>query len=115
MTAWLRAAVLRALHGYRPGRGCHTAMREVARTWTGTSWFIEGDLAQCFDRLDHQVTLETLGEKIHGNRLLRLVGQMLLEKDHTAPRQCPYLTRRPPRLGTRLKARQIDQPAAVIA
>ena len=64
-------------HGYRPGRGCHTALREVARTWTGTTWFIEGDLARCFDRLDHQVTLETLGEKIHDNRLLRLIGQML--------------------------------------
>jgi retron-type reverse transcriptase len=23
-------------HGYRPGRGCHTALSEVARTWTGT-------------------------------------------------------------------------------
>jgi group II intron reverse transcriptase/maturase len=64
-------------HGYRPGRGCHTALREVARTWTGTSWFIEGDISQCFDRLDSRVMLETLGEKIHDNRLLRLVGQML--------------------------------------
>ena len=65
-------------HGYRPGRGCHTALREVADTWTGTTWFIEGDISQCFDRLDHRVMLETLGEKIHDNRLLRLVGQMLL-------------------------------------
>jgi group II intron reverse transcriptase/maturase len=64
-------------HGYRPGRGCHTALREVARTWTGTSWFIEGDISQCFDRLDSRVMLETLGEKIHDNRLLRLVSQML--------------------------------------
>jgi group II intron reverse transcriptase/maturase len=64
-------------HGYRPGRGCHTALREVARTWTGTSWFIEGDISQCFDRLDSRVMIETLGEKIHDNRLLRLVGQML--------------------------------------
>jgi group II intron reverse transcriptase/maturase len=64
-------------HGYRPGRGCHTALREVALTWTGTTWFIEGDISRCFDRLDHHVTLETLGEKIRDNRLLRLVGQML--------------------------------------
>jgi retron-type reverse transcriptase len=64
-------------HGYRPGRGCHTALREVANTWTGTSWFIEGDISQCFDRLDSRVMLETLGEKIHDSRLLRLVGQML--------------------------------------
>ena len=64
-------------HGYRPGRGCHTALREVAHTWTGTTWFIEGDISRCFDRLDHQVMLATLGEKIHDNRLLRLVSQML--------------------------------------
>ena len=64
-------------HGYRPGRGCHTALREVAVVWTGTTWFIEGDISRCFDELDHQVMLETLGEKIHDNRLLRLLGQML--------------------------------------
>ena len=64
-------------HGYRPDRGCHTALREVAVTWTGVSWFIEGDISQCFDRLDRQVMLETLGEKIHDQRFLRLVGQML--------------------------------------
>ena len=64
-------------HGYRPGRGCHTALREVAVTWTGTTWFIEGDISQCFDRLDSRVMLETLGERIHDARLLRLVGQML--------------------------------------
>jgi group II intron reverse transcriptase/maturase len=64
-------------HGYRPGRGCHTALRDVAVGWTGTTWFIEGDISHCFDELDHQVMLEALGEKIHDNRLLRLVGQML--------------------------------------
>jgi group II intron reverse transcriptase/maturase len=64
-------------HGYRPGRGCHTALREVAVTWSGTTWFIEGDISRCFDELDHSVTLGTLGEKIHDNRFLRLVGQML--------------------------------------
>jgi group II intron reverse transcriptase/maturase len=64
-------------HGYRPGRGCHTALREVAVSWTGVSWFIEGDISRCFDQLDRSVMLDTLGEKIHDNRLLRLVGQML--------------------------------------
>ena len=38
-------------HGFRPGRGCHTALREVANTWTGTTWFIEGDIADCFGQL----------------------------------------------------------------
>src|SRR6266508_3403207 len=51
-------------HGFRPGRGCHNALNEVAASWTGTTWFVEGDIAQCFDRLDHSVKLGTLGEKI---------------------------------------------------
>lgn len=42
-------------HGFRPRRGCHTAFSEVANTWTGTTWFIEGDIARCFDALDHSV------------------------------------------------------------
>jgi group II intron reverse transcriptase/maturase len=64
-------------HGYRPGRGCHTALRDVEVAWTGTTWFIEGDISRCFDQLDFEVMLATLGEKIHDNRLLRLLGQML--------------------------------------
>jgi Reverse transcriptase (RNA-dependent DNA polymerase) len=36
-------------HGFRPGRGCHTALAEVQRIWTGTKWFVEGDIARCFD------------------------------------------------------------------
>jgi retron-type reverse transcriptase len=36
-------------HGFRPGRGCHTALRDVAETWTGTTWFIEGDISDCLD------------------------------------------------------------------
>jgi len=64
-------------HGFRPGRGCHTALREVANTWTGVSWFIEGDVRDCFGALDHQVMLSTLAQKIHDNRFLRLLRAML--------------------------------------
>ena len=64
-------------HGFRPGRGCHTALREVEKTWIGTTWFIEGDIAQCFDKIDHDVLLGILGEHIHDNRFLRLMRHML--------------------------------------
>jgi hypothetical protein len=49
----------------------------VAATWTGATWFIEGDIAQCFDSLNHKVMLGTLGEKIIDNRFLRLARNML--------------------------------------
>ena len=64
-------------HGFRPGRGCHTALREVAHTWTGTTWFVEGDIADCFGSLDHDVMIAILSEKIHDNRFLRLLRNML--------------------------------------
>jgi group II intron reverse transcriptase/maturase len=64
-------------HGFRPGRGCHTALSEVAFAWTGTAWFIEGDISDCFGSLDHEIMVSILAEKIHDNRFLRLIGQML--------------------------------------
>ncbi|MGV9386880.1 reverse transcriptase domain-containing protein [Nonomuraea sp. NPDC003707] len=64
-------------HGFRPGRGCHTALREVAHTWLGTAWFVEGDIADCFGSFDHDVMVGILSEKIHDNRFLRLLRNML--------------------------------------
>lgn len=64
-------------HGFRPGRGCHTALREVERTWTGAVWFVEGDISDCFGSLDHEVMIKILGEKIRDNRFLRMIRNML--------------------------------------
>jgi group II intron reverse transcriptase/maturase len=64
-------------HGFRPGRGCHTALHAVQRTWTGTKWFVEGDIKGAFDHIDHAVLLSILGEKILDNRFLRLIQQLL--------------------------------------
>src|SRR6476659_3470797 len=64
-------------HGFRKKRGCHTALREIERTWTGTVWFIEADIADCFGTLDHNVMVTILSEKIHDNRFLRLIANML--------------------------------------
>jgi len=64
-------------HGFRPGRGCHTALREVEDVWTGTTWFIEGDISDCFGSLDHEIMARILAEKIHDNRFLRLIRNML--------------------------------------
>ncbi len=64
-------------HGFRPNRGCHTALQEVQHTWRGAKWFIEGDIKGCFDNIDHQVLVSILGEKIHDNRFLRLIENLL--------------------------------------
>ena len=66
-----------ASNDFRPKLGCHTALREVYHKWVGTKWFIEGDIAQCFDTLDHGILLSILREKIHDNRFLRLIDSLL--------------------------------------
>jgi group II intron reverse transcriptase/maturase len=64
-------------HGFRPERGCHTALRHIQHVWIGTAWFIEGDIKGCFDNLDHEVMLNILRERIHDNRFLRLIENLL--------------------------------------
>ena len=63
-------------HGFRPNRGCHTALQEI-QVWKGTRWFIEGDISKYFDTIDHAVLLKILEKNIHDGRFIRLVSNML--------------------------------------
>ena len=49
LEAYFEPQFSRFSHGFRPGHGCHTALHHVQQAWTGTKWFIEGDIAQYFD------------------------------------------------------------------
>ncbi len=63
-------------HGFRPGRGPHTALREIYRTWRGTTWFIEGDISKCFDNLNHELLLSILSEYIDDTRFIKLLRDL---------------------------------------
>jgi group II intron reverse transcriptase/maturase len=77
LEAYYEPAFSARSHGFRKGRGCHTALREVTDAWTGTVWFIEGDISDCFGSLDHDILLGILAEKIKDQRFLRLIRNML--------------------------------------
>lgn len=64
-------------HGFRPNRGCHTALTFVRQYWKGTKWFIEGDIKGCFDNIDHSILLDILRERFHDNRFIRLLEGLL--------------------------------------
>ncbi len=49
-----------ASHGFRKGRSCHTALRQVGSSWNGTKWTVNLDLRGCFDALAHDKLLELL-------------------------------------------------------
>jgi group II intron reverse transcriptase/maturase len=82
-------------HGFRAGRGCHTALGQITQKWRATTWFIEGDIKGCFDNIDHKVLMSILRRKIQDNRLLRLIENLLeagyLEdwKYHSTPSGTP--------------------------
>jgi group II intron reverse transcriptase/maturase len=64
-------------HGFRAGRGCHTALSEIYYTWKGVAWFIEGDIKGCFDNIDHKTLMSIIREKIHDGRFTNLIEQLL--------------------------------------
>jgi len=64
-------------HGFRPDKSCHTALNHIQRTFTGTKWFIEGDIKGFFDNIDHNKMIEILSERIKDERFLRLIRKFL--------------------------------------
>jgi group II intron reverse transcriptase/maturase len=64
-------------HGFRPGRGCHTALKDIYEHWAGVTWTIEGDISACFDNLSHDLLLDTLAKYIHDGRFLQLMRRLL--------------------------------------
>jgi group II intron reverse transcriptase/maturase len=64
-------------HGFRPARGCHTALADCKKKFKGANWFIEGDIKGCFDNINHDVLISILRESIDDERFLRLISGML--------------------------------------
>jgi len=64
-------------HGFRRDRSCHSALRDVQRRWSGVTWFVEGDIKQCFDDIDHEILVKIIGEKIEDERFLNLIRKIL--------------------------------------
>lgn len=60
-------------HGFRPNRGCHTALTYLHHKFRCVSWFIEGDIRACFDSIDHAVLMNILSRDIHDGRFLNLI------------------------------------------
>lgn len=62
---------LESSHGFRPNKGCHTALKEI-RNWQSIDWFIEADIKGCFDNVDHHILANFLSKRIKDQRFLSL-------------------------------------------
>ena len=64
-------------HGFRPDRSCHTALDQIQTRFTGTKWFIEGDIKGFFDNIHHDILISILKERIADERFIRLIRKFL--------------------------------------
>jgi len=64
-------------HGFRSGRGCHTALKAFRLNWSGVNWIIEGDIKGFFDNISHNILIEKLRERIADERFLNLIRKAL--------------------------------------
>jgi group II intron reverse transcriptase/maturase len=68
-------------HGFRPGRSCHTAIKQAQEYLEdGYDWVVDIDLENFFSRVHHQRLMSKLAQRVEDKRLLVLIGKMLKAK-----------------------------------
>lgn len=63
--------------GFRPGISLNDAIAFVQELRPQNGWVVDGDIAACFDTLDHDLLAKMLGYKIRDGRVLHLMQAWL--------------------------------------
>jgi group II intron reverse transcriptase/maturase len=65
-------------YGFRPGRRAQDAVGQAQRyVQSGRRWVVDVDLAQFFDRVNHDILMGLLAQRIADPRMLRLIRRYL--------------------------------------
>lgn len=79
LTAIYEQDFLNCSYGFRPGRGCHDALRrlnDIIMT-KKTNWIVDADISGFFDHVDHSWMMRCLEVRIKDRNLLRIIKRML--------------------------------------
>jgi len=67
-------------YGFRPGRGCRDALREVAHLIeAGHTFVVDADLQSYFDTIPHERLMQRVEERISDGRILELLRNWLAQ------------------------------------
>jgi len=66
-----RPVFLETSHGFRRGRGTHTALKAISH-WIETDWYIEGDIEAYFDTVNNKILEKILLETIQDQQFIDL-------------------------------------------
>ena len=65
-------------YGFRPGRGAQDAVRAAQEhVRSGKNWVVDMDITKFFDRVNHDILMNRIGQTIRDKRVLRLIGDYL--------------------------------------
>ena len=67
-------------HGFRPNRGCHTALKWMNTNMKDSIWFVEGDIKSYFPSIDHKILMKIIEQRIQDPTILKLVRTSLKAK-----------------------------------
>ena len=64
--------------GFRPGKSAHDAVRAAqSYVQAGKDWVVDMDITKFFDRVNHDLLMNRIGQTIRDKRALRLIGRYL--------------------------------------
>lgn len=64
-------------HGFRPNRGCHTALKQLQSWFHGVTWIVESNIQDCYDSMDHKTLLKIIGKRVRCIKTLALIKKGL--------------------------------------
>lgn len=64
-------------HGFRPAKGCHTALKQIKDWFHGVTWVIESDISKCFPSLDHEILITLLRKRISCDKTIALIKNLI--------------------------------------
>ncbi|MEN8247160.1 MAG: group II intron reverse transcriptase/maturase [Thermodesulfobacteriota bacterium] len=68
-------------YGFRPGRGCKDALREVDRLLKeGCTWVVDADVKSYFDSIPHDLLMERIRKRISDGKVLHLIELFLKQE-----------------------------------
>ncbi|MGE5529907.1 MAG: group II intron reverse transcriptase/maturase [Patescibacteria group bacterium] len=79
LNAIYEADFLDCSYGFRPGRGCHDALRELGRLieTRKVNYIVDADIKGFFDHVDHEWLLKFLRLRIGDPNMIRLIARFL--------------------------------------
>jgi len=64
-------------HGFRPNRGCQSALKHIRNQFQPCNWFIEGDISKCFSSIDHNLLINIIEAKVLDRKFTKLIRKSL--------------------------------------